>query len=75
WMLCAFGREETACVTAGALLGGHARVGFENNFTLADGTTAKDNAALVTATKGALTACGVRTAQADDLRADWSIQR
>ncbi|TIR32992.1 MAG: 3-keto-5-aminohexanoate cleavage protein [Mesorhizobium sp.] len=75
WMVCAFGREETACVTAGALLGGHARVGFENNLTLADGTTAQDNAALVTATKGALTACGVRTAQANDLRAAWSIQR
>ncbi|SJM27998.1 3-keto-5-aminohexanoate cleavage protein [Mesorhizobium delmotii] len=75
WMVCAFGQEETACVTAGALLGGHARVGFENNFTLADGTTAKDNAALVTATKGALTACGRRTAQANDLRAAWSIHR
>jgi uncharacterized protein (DUF849 family) len=75
WMVCAFGRNEIACVTAGALLGGHARIGFENNFALADGTTAKDNAALVTATKRALTACGIRTAQADDLRAAWSIQR
>jgi uncharacterized protein (DUF849 family) len=75
WMVCAFGREETACVTAGALLGGHARVGFENNFVLADGTTAKDNAALVAATKYALTACGVRTAQAEDLRAAWSVRR
>ena len=68
WMVCAFGREETACVAVGALLGGHARVGFENNFALADGTIARDNAALVTATKRALTACGVRFAQADDLR-------
>ena len=31
WSVCAFGRRETACVTAAALLGGHARVGFENN--------------------------------------------
>ena len=30
WSVCAFGRREAACVTAGALLGGHARVGFEN---------------------------------------------
>jgi uncharacterized protein (DUF849 family) len=75
WMVCAFGREETACVAAGALLGGHARVGFENNFVLPDGTAASDNAALVTATKRVLTACGVGTAQADDLRAAWSIQR
>ena len=75
WMVCAFGREETACVAVGALLGGHARVGFENNFALADGTIARDNAALVTATKRALTACGVRFAQADDLRAAWSTRR
>ncbi|TIP14284.1 3-keto-5-aminohexanoate cleavage protein [Mesorhizobium sp.] len=75
WMVCAFGREETACVTAGALLGGHARVGFENNFSLPDGTTAMDNAALVAATRCALAACGVRTARANDLRAAWSVQR
>ena len=30
-MTCAFGRYENACVTAAALLGGHVRVGFENN--------------------------------------------
>ena len=74
WMVCAFGRQETACVAAGALLGGHARVGFENNLVLPGGAAARDNAALVAATKRALTACGLETAQADDLRAAWSIQ-
>ena len=73
WMVCAFGREETACVTAGALLGGHARVGFENNFALPGGATATENAALVAATTVALKACGLRTAQADELRTAWSI--
>ena len=75
WMVCAFGREETACVTAGALLGGHARVGFENNFVLPGGATAGENAALVAVTTVALKACGLRTAQADELRAAWSVQR
>ena len=75
WMVCAFGREETACVAAGALLGGHARVGFENNFVLPGGVTATDNAALVAAVAAALEACGLKTASADRLRAEWSIER
>jgi uncharacterized protein (DUF849 family) len=47
WSVCAFGRHEAACVTAAALLGGHARVGFENNLLLPDGATAGSNADLV----------------------------
>ena len=74
-MVCAFGRKETACVAAGALLGGHARVGFENNLVLPSGVTATDNAALVTAAAAALEACGIETASAEQLRADWSIER
>jgi 3-keto-5-aminohexanoate cleavage enzyme len=72
WMVCAFGRQETACISAGALLGGHARVGFENNFVLPSGATAIDNAALVAATTDTLEACGLKTANADQLRAAWS---
>ena len=47
WSVCAFGRRETACVTAAALLGGHARVGFENNLALPSGERAASNADLV----------------------------
>jgi uncharacterized protein (DUF849 family) len=47
WAVCAFGRRENACALAAAALGGHVRVGFENNLWLADGRTAPDNAALV----------------------------
>jgi uncharacterized protein (DUF849 family) len=72
WMVCAFGRDETACATAAALLGGHARIGFENNFHLPDGTVAADNAALVAATRAALLACGLSPASGDALRADWT---
>lgn len=47
WAICAFGRLEGACALTAAALGGHVRVGFENNMLMADGTVAPDNAALV----------------------------
>jgi uncharacterized protein (DUF849 family) len=47
WGVCAFGAREGACALAAASLGGHPRVGFENNLWLNDGARAPDNAALV----------------------------
>jgi 3-keto-5-aminohexanoate cleavage enzyme len=72
WSVCAFGARETACVTAGALLGGHVRVGFENNLVLPDGSPAPDNAATVRAAQGAVYACGLALSDADRLRQAWS---
>jgi len=68
WTVCAFGRREVACVTTAALLGGHVRVGFENNLTLPNGARAASNAELVGAAVGALEAVGLATGTADDLR-------
>jgi 3-keto-5-aminohexanoate cleavage enzyme len=68
WSVCAFGRREAACVTAGALLGGHGRVGFENNFALPNGARAASNAQLVGAAVEALEAVGLQTQTADGLR-------
>ena len=68
WSVCAFGRRETACVTAAALLGGHARVGFENNLTLPDGSRAASNAELVGAAARALEAVGLAPQTAEGLR-------
>ena len=68
WSVCAFGRRETACVTAAALLGGHARVGFENNLALPSGERAASNAELVGAAVHALEAVGLQTQTADGLR-------
>jgi len=45
--LGAFVKTEHAAVEKAAHLGGHARVGFENNLVLPDGKPAADNAALV----------------------------
>ncbi|MGX5826859.1 3-keto-5-aminohexanoate cleavage protein [Mesorhizobium sp. 43Arga] len=71
WMVCAFGGQETACVTTAALLGGHARVGFENNLFLPDRALAPGNQDLVTATRRAVEACGLAVASADALRHQW----
>jgi uncharacterized protein (DUF849 family) len=68
WSVCAFGRREAACVTAAALLGGHARVGFENNLALPNGALAASNAELVSAAAHALEAVGLETQTAEGLR-------
>jgi uncharacterized protein (DUF849 family) len=68
WSVCAFGRREAACVVAAALLGGNARVGFENNILLPDGALANSNADLVGAVARALEALGLETETADGLR-------
>jgi uncharacterized protein (DUF849 family) len=74
WMLCAFGPREAACATAAVGLGGHVRVGFENNLQMPDGTQAPDNAALVSGVADAARAAGRPLADAATLRrwmAEW----
>jgi 3-keto-5-aminohexanoate cleavage enzyme len=68
WSVAAYGRRETACVTAAALLGGHVRVGFENNAALPDGARAASNADLVGAVAAALEAVGLAPQTSDALR-------
>ncbi|MEY8097253.1 3-keto-5-aminohexanoate cleavage protein [Falsihalocynthiibacter sp. S25ZX9] len=43
WAVCAFGKQETACLTEALRLGGKIRVGFENSFWNANGTIANSN--------------------------------
>jgi uncharacterized protein (DUF849 family) len=71
WSLCAFGRNEAACTTIGLSLGGSARVGFENNLELPDGTIAVDNARLVKNLAQAARLVGVPLATAEELRGEW----
>ena len=68
WSVCAFGQHEAACVVAGALLGGHVRVGFENNVSLPNGERAATNAGLVGAVVRALADLGLPTQDAQGLR-------
>lgn len=68
WAMCAFGPTEHACAVTAAALGGHVRVGFENNLRLRDGRLAPDNAALVTQAAEAARVLGRPLATADQIR-------
>ena len=68
WAVCAFGKTEHACVSAAAALGGHVRVGFENNLYLKDGSLAPDNRALVAQAADAAHSLGRPLATAAQIR-------
>ena len=68
WAVCAFGKTEHACVSAAAALGGHVRVGFENNLYLKDGSLAPDNRALVAQAADAAHSLGRPLATATQIR-------
>lgn len=68
WAVCAFGRHEAACVTAALTLGGHARVGFENNVVLPDGRRAAGNEDLVAGVARMAALLALPLADADTLR-------
>ena len=68
WAVCAFGAQEYRCALAAAALGGHVRVGFENNLLLRDGSVASDNAAIVRQAARGVTDMGWSLATAGDVR-------
>lgn len=47
WSVCAFGFLEHHCLTTAMLLGGHCRIGFENNIFLHEKRKARNNAELI----------------------------
>jgi 3-keto-5-aminohexanoate cleavage enzyme len=69
WSLCAFGSSEARCLAAGVALGGHPRVGFENNLSNPDGTRAASNAANVTTLCRLIELMGAIPATVRDARA------
>jgi 3-keto-5-aminohexanoate cleavage enzyme len=68
WSVCAFGDTEAQCMSAAIGLGGHARVGFENNLTRSDGTIALRNADLVDNLRVLAHSAGRRVATIDEAR-------
>jgi len=72
WAMCAFGQREHACAITAAALGGHVRVGFENNLVQPDGTLAADNAVQVRRVADGVRSLGLRLGSADDLRSLYS---
>ena len=69
WAICAFGARECACALTAAALGGHVRVGFENNIHMADGSVAPDNTALAGQVASGAKLLGRTMAGADEARA------
>jgi 3-keto-5-aminohexanoate cleavage enzyme len=62
WMACAFGPNERNALAATALMGGHVRVGFENNITLSSGMPAQGNDEAVADLAKSLNALGIAPA-------------
>lgn len=68
WFCCCFGQTELAAMTMAAELGGHARIGFENNLWLPDGTRARDNIELLNHFVASCLPRNRPLATADDIR-------
>lgn len=68
WSACCFGRQEAALTPTVARIGGHMRVGFENNIWAQGGGLAKNNAQLVENAREAGLAAGRHPATAVDVR-------
>lgn len=72
WAACAFGPHEQDTLVSAAKLGGHVRVGFENNLHAPNGELAKSNADQVARLAAALRSAGMTpatTAQVSQMRA------
>ncbi|MEH6544912.1 MAG: 3-keto-5-aminohexanoate cleavage protein [Sneathiella sp.] len=71
WAVCAFGPLEHAAASCALAMGGHVRVGFENNMLLRDGRQATCNADLVGQARDVAMAIGRSIARAADIRAKF----
>ena len=74
WFICAFGKREQECVLAAIAAGGNARIGFENNLYLPDGSIAENTAALVQSLADRLESDGLALASAEEARQRLGIR-
>ncbi len=72
WAVCAFGPYEHASASAALAMGGHVRVGFENNMLLKDGAAAGRNADLIRQVRNVAEAIGRPVGTAEDMRRRFS---
>jgi uncharacterized protein (DUF849 family) len=68
WSVLAAGRHQTNFVTAGAIMGGHVRVGLEDSLYLEKGKLAESNAAQVTKIRRILADLSLEVATPDEAR-------
>ena len=73
WSVCAFGRAELEVAAKAIRLGGHVRVGFENNLQDSDGATLPSNEARVQQVAQLAAAVGRPLAGAAEARALFSL--
>ena len=75
WFVCAFGQREQDCALRAIDAGGHARIGFENDLYLPDGSLADSSAALITSLAEALQARDCRPASGETARQLLGVRR
>lgn len=73
WMVCAFGTSEQAVVLEAASLGGHIRIGFENNLLRSDSTVSLNNTQQVTDLQDVATPLCIQIANIKQTRAILAI--
>lgn len=69
WAVCCFGSQELEVMRSAYALGGHVRLGFENNLAMADGQVAADNVALIRQFTAAVSGGARRPADPAEVRA------
>lgn len=74
WTAIGIGRQSFPMVAQGWLMGGHARVGMEDNVYLARGRLARSNAELVTQAVNLITTLGGEVATPAEARALWGLR-
>jgi 3-keto-5-aminohexanoate cleavage enzyme len=72
---CGIGREQFPAVTQSCILGGHMRVGLEDNVHMPDGTLAKGNWALVEVAVKIAACLGREVATPDDARDIFGLKK
>lgn len=68
WSILGAGRHQFSLLTYGALLGGHVRVGLEDNLYVEKGVLGESNATMVRKIRGILESLGLEIATPDEAR-------
>ena len=75
WSVLGVGKTQLPMITMGILLGGHIRVGFEDNIYLKKGVLAKSNAQMVEMTANLVNHLQCEVATTDEARDILGIRR
>jgi uncharacterized protein (DUF849 family) len=73
WAVCCFGGKENEVMVAATDLGGHIRIGFENNLCMANGRTAKNNAELIAQYHASIKDSDRKPVSADEIREAFGL--